>query len=117
MYPSTRAMLAVDVHQVDLQAATAIRKGALDRICKGFDPLEDDDALKIVARFGAEGIDIVRAIRQTYMQRYAKPVRSLPSGLREIPLGDPDRLYTIDEWLASFGPPRHGTTLEPLVEL
>jgi hypothetical protein len=117
MYPSTRAMLAVDVHQVDLQAATGIRKGALDRICKGFDALEDDDALKIVARFGADGIDIVRAIRQTHTQRYAKPVRPLPSGLREIPLGDPDRLYTIDEWLACFGPPRHGTTLEPLVEL
>lgn len=109
-------MLAVNVHRVDLQSATGIRKVALDRICKGFDALGDDDALKIVARFGADGVDIVAAIRQTYRQRYAKTVRAFPSGLREIPLGDPDRLYPIDEWLATFGPPGHGTLLEPLVE-
>ena len=116
MYPSTIALRAASVTQADLRDATGIRTVAMDRVCKGFDALGDEDALKIVARLGADGVEIVAAIRQTYLARHAQTVRTLPSGLREITLGDPDRLYTIDEWLACFGPPRHGTTLEPLVE-
>lgn len=56
-----------------------------------------------------------RAKRQEWHDGMDNDTIGVPSGLRVTQLGEPDRLYPYDEWVATFGQPgTHGTIWKPL---